>query len=134
IEQRTREQRQDTSTRHTRVARDGEEFAVSSNGGNWLTAWHPPDSVPVGTPHGANGLCLAGDTVVLISNDGERWGWPGGRPEGHESWEDMLRREITEETCSVAAPAFSVSAAVCALAAQRRVSSWSAPSGGRKST
>jgi len=31
----------------------------------------------------------------------ERWGWPGGRPEGDESWEQTLRREILEETCSV---------------------------------
>jgi len=25
--------------------------------------------------------------MVLISPDGERWGWPGGRPEPGESWE-----------------------------------------------
>ena len=36
-------------------ARDGEDLAVCSNGGEWLTAWHAPDSVPHGTPHGANG-------------------------------------------------------------------------------
>jgi ADP-ribose pyrophosphatase YjhB (NUDIX family) len=39
--------------------------------------------------------------VVLISQDGERWGWPGGRPEGDESWEQTLRREILEETCAI---------------------------------
>lgn len=39
--------------------------------------------------------------VVLISNDGERWGWPGGRPDGDESWEQTFRREILEETCAV---------------------------------
>ncbi len=39
--------------------------------------------------------------VVLVSNDGERWYWPGGRPEGEESWEQTLRREVLEETCSV---------------------------------
>jgi len=32
---------------------DGEEFAVRSNGGDWLTAWHSPIEVPAGTPHGA---------------------------------------------------------------------------------
>ena len=37
---------------------------------------------------------------MLISNDGERWGWPGGRPEGDESWEQTFRREILEETCA----------------------------------
>jgi ADP-ribose pyrophosphatase YjhB (NUDIX family) len=39
--------------------------------------------------------------VVLISQDGERWGWPGGRPEGDESWEQTLRREILEEACAI---------------------------------
>jgi len=43
----------------------------------------------------------ADDHVVLISNDGERWGWPGGRPEGNESWKQTLRREVLEETCAV---------------------------------
>ena len=83
-------------------ARDGEEFVVRSNGGDWLIAWHTPNAVPAGTPHGANALCVtADDRVVLISNDGERWGWPGGRPEADESWEETLRREILEETCAI---------------------------------
>lgn len=85
-----------------RKARDGEECVVRSNGGDWLIAWHSPNAVPAGTPHGANAFCVtADDRVVLISNDGKRWGWPGGRPEGDESWEQTLRREILEETCSV---------------------------------
>ena len=84
------------------TAGDGEEFAVRSNGGDWLTAWHSPIEVPAGTPHGANAFCVtADDQVVLISNDGVHWGWPGGRPEGSESWEQTLRREILEETCSI---------------------------------
>ena len=84
------------------VAGDRQEFAVRSNGGDWLTAWHPPGEAPAGRPHGANGLCITtNDNVVLISNDGRRWGWPGGRPEGDESWEQTLRREISEETCCV---------------------------------
>jgi ADP-ribose pyrophosphatase YjhB (NUDIX family) len=85
-----------------RVARDREEFAVHSNGGDWLTAWHPEGEAPPGTPHGANGLSVtADDRVVLISNDALRWGWPGGRPEGDESWEQTLRREILEEACCI---------------------------------
>jgi ADP-ribose pyrophosphatase YjhB (NUDIX family) len=84
----------------SRVARDREEYAVRSNGGEWLTAWHPAVQAPAGTPHGANGWCVtADDRLVLISNDGERWGWPGGRPERDESWEQTLRREILEEAC-----------------------------------
>jgi ADP-ribose pyrophosphatase YjhB (NUDIX family) len=70
--------------------------------GDWLTAWCSPLRAPAGTPHGANGLCVAADgCVVLIGNDGLRWGWPGGRPEPDESWEQTLYREVLEETCSV---------------------------------
>ena len=88
--------------RQSGVARDGEAFAVRSNGGDWLTAWHSPTAVPTGTAHGANGFCVtAEDSVVLISHDGERWGWPGGRPDGDESWEQTLRREILEEACAI---------------------------------
>ena len=84
------------------VARDGEEFAVRSSGGDWLIAWLPPLATLDGIAHGANAFCVtASDHVVLISNDGERWGWPGGRPEGAESWEQTLRREVLEEACAV---------------------------------
>jgi len=84
------------------VARDGEELAVRSNGGDWLIAWHSPTAAPEGLRHGANALCVTADNhVVLISGDGVRWGWPGGRPEGDESWEQTLRREILEEACAV---------------------------------
>jgi hypothetical protein len=87
--------------RQQRVARDAEEFPVRSNGGDWLIAWHAPFVVPMGTAHGANAFCVTRDAgVVLISSDGERWGWPGGRPEGNEQWEDTLRREVLEETRS----------------------------------
>ncbi len=85
-----------------RAARDGEEFALHSNGGDWGSSWHSPITAPAGTPHGANAFCVtADDLVVLISNDGERWGWPGGRPEGNEAWEQTLRREILEEACAI---------------------------------
>lgn len=83
-------------------AAEGEPFWVSSNGGAWSVAWHSPACVPGGAPHGANAFCVtADDQVVLISNDGERWGWPGGRPEAGESWEQTLRREVLEEACAI---------------------------------
>lgn len=83
------------------AARDGESFAVRANEGDWLIAWHPAPDAPDGTPHGASAWCMTPDGgIVLISSDGEVWDWPGGRPEGDETWEDTLRREMLEETCS----------------------------------
>ena len=62
-----------------RVALDGEEVPAPSNGDDWRLAWHPPAFAPPGQPHGANAFCVAADgEVVLISSDGQRWGWPGG--------------------------------------------------------
>jgi ADP-ribose pyrophosphatase YjhB (NUDIX family) len=82
-------------------ARDGEEFAVRVNGGDWIVAWHPASMAPKGTPHGATAICLTADGgLVLIGNDGERWGLPGGRPERQESWEQTLHREVLEEACA----------------------------------
>ena len=83
------------------IALDGEERLVPASGGDWWMAWHPSASAPAGRPHGANAFCLSRDgAVVLISPDGERWGWPGGRPEPGESWEQTLRREVAEEACA----------------------------------
>jgi ADP-ribose pyrophosphatase YjhB (NUDIX family) len=63
-------------------------------------AWHLPPGAPPGTPHGSAGVCVAGDAVVLVSGDGDRWGLPGGRPEPGEDWADTLRREVREEACA----------------------------------
>lgn len=85
-----------------KIAGDLEEVTVPANGGDWRMAWYPPGDAPPGQPHGANGFCVTtDDEVVLISPDGSRWGWPGGRPELGESWEDTLRREMLEEACAM---------------------------------
>lgn len=87
--------------RASRPAQDSEEFAVRSNGGDWIVAWECAPFAPQGTPHGAMGICVTRDGgLVLISSDGERWGLPGGRPEDHESWEETLHREVLEEACA----------------------------------
>jgi ADP-ribose pyrophosphatase YjhB (NUDIX family) len=72
-----------------------------SNGQDWLVSWHPGADGPAGTPHGAAGVCISGaGQLVLISEDGQHWGFPGGRPESGESAEDTLRREVWEEACA----------------------------------
>lgn len=83
------------------AARDGEEIAFRADNEDWIVSWHPPPAPPDGTPHGVAGLCVSGDgEIVLISADGERWDLPGGRPEGNETWEETLRREMREEACA----------------------------------
>lgn len=82
-------------------ARDGEEIPFRADGEDWVVSWHPPDMPPDGTPHGSLGLCSTGDGgIVLISQDGELWDLPAGRPEGNETWEETLRREMREEACA----------------------------------
>ncbi|WP_281368512.1 NUDIX hydrolase [Kibdelosporangium persicum] len=72
-----------------------------SSGQDWIVSWHPPRTPLEGTPHGAAGVCLTSDhQLVLISHDGKHWGFPAGRPEGHESPEETLHREMLEEACA----------------------------------
>ena len=81
---------------------DGEKAFVRSNGGDWIVTWHGSPTPPDGTPHGAPAICVTSDgDIALISRDGENWGLPGGRPEGNESWEETMRREVLEETCAL---------------------------------
>jgi hypothetical protein len=53
---------------------DGEPMPSRGNEQEWLAAWHPADSHPIGVPHGAAGICVdSEDNLVLISHDGEHW-------------------------------------------------------------
>ncbi|MHB8647748.1 MAG: NUDIX hydrolase [Thermomicrobiales bacterium] len=83
------------------AARDGEEIAFRADDEDWIVSWHSSLTPPDGTPHGAAGLCVTGDgEIVLISADGKHWDLPAGRPEGNETWEETLRREVREEACA----------------------------------
>jgi hypothetical protein len=73
------------------VVGDGVEFVVTTDGQDWRVAWHPPRVALSGARHGSAAICVAGDRVVLVSGDGERWVLPGGRPEPGEDWADTLR-------------------------------------------
>src|SRR5688572_3882820 len=73
----------------TVAALDGEEIPHRDQGHDWIVSWHPPPDALPGTPHGATGICVTLDgEVVVISQDGEHWDLPGGRPEGQESLEE----------------------------------------------
>jgi hypothetical protein len=84
------------------AAADGEEIAFYANDQQWSLTWHPADREPSGKRHGSAGLCVTdANEIVLVSADGARWDLPAGRPEGNESWEETLRREMREEACAV---------------------------------
>lgn len=115
--------RREAETRRLRglAARDGEEIAHRDANGDWILTWHPPPIAPEGIPHGAAGICVTDDGgIVLISEDGERWSIPGGRPEGNETPEATLRREMWEEACAtvVAATLLGFSRGECIAGSQ----------------
>ena len=84
----------------SRPAIEYEAFQVETGGQDVLVTWFPPHDVPEGQRHGSGGICLTDNgEVVLATQDGETWGFPAGRPEGSESWEETLRREMREEAC-----------------------------------
>ena len=67
-----------------------------------LHTWEAGTALPAGLPvRQVGGVCLtqAGE-VVLVSTDGHAWTLPGGRPEGAETPEQTLAREVLEEACA----------------------------------
>jgi 8-oxo-dGTP pyrophosphatase MutT (NUDIX family) len=84
----------------TAPALEGERMPMRADGQDWWVSWHGPADAPPGTPHGAAGVCVGSEgEVVLISLDGRDWTFPAGRPEGDETPEETLHRELREEAC-----------------------------------
>ena len=80
---------------------DDQIFPIHVNDQDWLLSWHAAPDAPTGTPHGSAGICITdAREIVLISPDGIQWDLPAGRPEGDETWEQTLRREMWEEACA----------------------------------
>jgi ADP-ribose pyrophosphatase YjhB (NUDIX family) len=88
--------------RGERNVSDLERFEFGSGGERRVVEWQPPDVAPAGRRHRSAGVCFASDgRVVIVGEDGELWGLPGGRPEGDEGWRDTFEREVQEEACAV---------------------------------
>ncbi len=80
---------------------DGEQLEYHGNGEHWLVSSHPSPHPPDGTPHGSTAIALtASNDLVLVSQDGEIWDLPGGRPEPGEEPRATLDREMLEEACA----------------------------------
>jgi hypothetical protein len=70
------------------TARDGIEVDVMTLRDHWRCTWYPPSELPAGTRHGSTGVCVSDGQVILVSDDGQQWQLPGGRPEPGEDWID----------------------------------------------
>ena len=116
--------------------RDGEEIEIEAGGQRWINSWHSSAAAPAGKPHGSAGICVTETgEVVLISADGETWDFPAGRPEGNETWEQTLRREMLEEAWRMSPkPVCWASVAGDACGAMRQGSCWFDPSGTPRSS
>lgn len=65
----------------------------------WHVAYCPPPEPPPGRPYGAEVVCVVGDRIVVVSEDGEHWRLPRGAHEPRQRCRDTMRREVREEAC-----------------------------------
>ncbi|WP_424949567.1 NUDIX hydrolase [Deinococcus sp.] len=77
----------------SRVVWQGEEV---------VHAWESGTALPAGLPiRQVSGVCWTDEgQVVLVSEDGLAWNLPGGHPEGNETPQQTLAREVLEEACA----------------------------------
>lgn len=72
------------------------------NGREVIITWHPGLAL-IGGERVTQvcGLCFSIEgQLLLVSQDGEFWTLPGGRPEPGETHADTLTREVWEEACA----------------------------------
>jgi 8-oxo-dGTP pyrophosphatase MutT (NUDIX family) len=82
-------------------AQGGDEYLSQADDEVWSLSWHSPPTPPRGIPHGSAGVCVTErGEIVLISQDGIEWDFPGGKAEGPESWGQTMCREVLEEACA----------------------------------
>lgn len=85
----------------------------------WLPPpFHPPRDL---TTQVSALCCTVDGRIVLVTGDGGEWGLPGGRPEGGETLEAALAREVWEEARAVVTR--------CAYLGSQRVDDPHAPRG-----
>ena len=67
-----------------------------------VVTWQPaPFRPPRELTTQSYGVCFAEDgRIVLVSTDAAYWNLPGGHPEGDETLEEALAREVWEEACA----------------------------------
>jgi ADP-ribose pyrophosphatase YjhB (NUDIX family) len=66
-----------------------------------ITEWIPAPFVPpIELTAQSSGVCFTSNGNIILVNDGKSWLLPGGAPEGKETMEETLTREIREEACS----------------------------------
>jgi len=84
------------------VAVDYQEYEFEDSGQRWLASWtSASDDPPEGTNHGSGAVCRTNEgQIVLITQQGQGWDHPAGRPEGNETWNQTLVREVLEEACA----------------------------------
>lgn len=77
-----------------------EELNVCVDGHAVVISWHAPEDVPDGKRHGSAAVCVTASGEILVVQADWGWNFPGGRPEGDETWEATMRREVLEEACA----------------------------------
>lgn len=70
---------------------------ISFDGKDYQLTWHETNTLPNGVIKQVSGYVFNDDGELLIVKSGKHWTIPGGKPEGEETPNETLTREIIEE-------------------------------------